>query len=99
MPIYVRAGSIIPVDPVRQYMGQPVTTATTLKVFGGTNGAFTMYEDDGNSQDYIQNRGTWTKLAWEKRASVYCPTRRTCGSRSGSRCNRASIPQASCMPD
>ena len=65
MPVYVRAGSIIPFDPVRQYMAQPATTPTTLKVFSGANGEFTMYEDDGNSQDYIQNKGTWTKLAWD----------------------------------
>ena len=31
----------------------------------GANGEFTMYEDDGNSQDYMQNKGTWTKLSWD----------------------------------
>ena len=65
MPIYVRAGSIIPFDPVRQYMAQPVTKPTTLKVYNGANGEFTMYEDDGNSQNYLQNKGTWTKLSWD----------------------------------
>jgi alpha-glucosidase/alpha-D-xyloside xylohydrolase len=65
MPIYVRAGSIIPFDPVRQYLAQPVTEPTTLKVYSGANGAFTLYEDDGNSQNYLQNKGTWTKLSWD----------------------------------
>jgi alpha-glucosidase/alpha-D-xyloside xylohydrolase len=65
MPIYVRAGSIIPFDPVRQYTAQPVTEPTTLKVYSGANGEFTMYEDDGNSQNYMQNKGTWTKLSWD----------------------------------
>jgi alpha-glucosidase/alpha-D-xyloside xylohydrolase len=65
MPIYVRAGSIIPFDPVRQYMAQPVTEPTTLKVYSGASGEFTLYEDDGNSQSYLQNKGTWTKLAWD----------------------------------
>ena len=65
MPIYVRAGSIIPFDPVRQYMAQPVTEPTTLKVYSGANGEFTLYEDDGNSQNYLQNKGTWTKLSWD----------------------------------
>jgi alpha-glucosidase (family GH31 glycosyl hydrolase) len=68
MPIYVRAGSIIPFDPVRQYMAQPVTEPTTLKVYSGANGEFTMYEDDGNSQNYLQNNGTWTKLSWDDAA-------------------------------
>ncbi len=65
MPIYVRAGSIIPFDPVRQYMAQPVTDPTTLKVYSGADGEFTLYEDDGNSQNYMQNKGTWTKLSWD----------------------------------
>jgi alpha-glucosidase (family GH31 glycosyl hydrolase) len=65
MPIYVRAGSIIPFDPVRQYMAQPVTEPTSLKVYSGANGEFTMYEDDGNSQRYLENKGTWTKLSWD----------------------------------
>ncbi len=65
MPIYVRAGSIIPFDPVRQYMAQPVTEPTTFKVYSGANGEFTLYEDDGNSQKYMRNKGTWTKLTWD----------------------------------
>jgi alpha-glucosidase/alpha-D-xyloside xylohydrolase len=65
MPIYVRAGSVIPFDPIRQYMAQPVTEPTTLKIYGGANGEFTMYEDDGNTQAYMQNKGTWTKLSWD----------------------------------
>jgi alpha-glucosidase (family GH31 glycosyl hydrolase) len=64
MPIYVRAGSIIPLDPVRQYVGQPVTEPTTLEVYSGADGAFTMYDDDGDSQNYLQNKGTWTKFSW-----------------------------------
>jgi alpha-glucosidase (family GH31 glycosyl hydrolase) len=42
-----------------------VTEPTTLKVFSGAKGQFTMYEDDGSSQNYIRNKGTWTKLAWD----------------------------------
>jgi alpha-glucosidase/alpha-D-xyloside xylohydrolase len=68
MPIYVRAGSIIPFDPVRQYMAQPVTGPTTLKVYSGANGAFTLYEDDGISQGYLRNQGTWTRLSWDDSA-------------------------------
>jgi alpha-glucosidase/alpha-D-xyloside xylohydrolase len=64
MPIYVRAGAIVPVDPVRQYTSEPVTQPTTLRVYRGADGAFTLYDDDGESQDYLRGRGTWTRLAW-----------------------------------
>ena len=64
MLTYVRAGSIIPFDPVRQIHGTACDGADDAnKVFSGSSGEFTMYEDDGNSQDYMQNKGTWTKLA------------------------------------
>ena len=68
MPIYVRAGAIIPVDPVRQYTAEPVKEPTTLKVYRGADGQFTLYEDDGISQEYLKGRGSWTRLAWNDRA-------------------------------
>jgi alpha-glucosidase/alpha-D-xyloside xylohydrolase len=68
MPIYVRAGAIIPVDPVRQYTSQPVTEPTTLRVYSGANGRFTLYEDDGISQEYLRGRATWTRMTWDDRA-------------------------------
>jgi alpha-glucosidase/alpha-D-xyloside xylohydrolase len=38
LPIYVRAGAIIPLDPVRQYTSQPVAGPTTLRVYPGADG-------------------------------------------------------------
>ena len=67
MPMYVRAGAIIPVDPVRQYASEPVTEPTTLRVYRGADGAFTLYDDDGRSQEYLQGRGSWTRLSWSDR--------------------------------
>ena len=65
MPIYVRAGSIIPTDPVRQYTGQTVTGPTVLRVYEGTDGSFTLYDDDGISQDYLEGKGSWIKIKWD----------------------------------
>jgi alpha-glucosidase (family GH31 glycosyl hydrolase) len=67
MPIFVRAGSIIPVDPVRQYVYEKVSEPTTLRVYPGADGEFTLYEDDGISQEYLQGKGTWTRLTWNDR--------------------------------
>ncbi|HEX7049192.1 MAG TPA: TIM-barrel domain-containing protein [Longimicrobiales bacterium] len=68
MPIYVRAGAIIPFDPVRQYMAQEVDEPTTLQVFPGADGEFTLYEDDGISLDYLEDRATWTRMTWDDEA-------------------------------
>ena len=62
MPIYVRAGTIIPLDPVRQYVAQPVAEPTLLKIFSGADGEFTLYDDDGESLDYL--RGSDSKTVW-----------------------------------
>jgi alpha-glucosidase/alpha-D-xyloside xylohydrolase len=65
MPIYVRAGAIVPLDPVRQYTGQKVNGPTTLRVYTGADGAFTLYDDDGTSQRYLSGKGTWTRMTWD----------------------------------
>lgn len=68
MPIYVRAGAIIPFDPIRQYTAEQVSDPMTIKVFRGADGQFTMYEDDGISQNYLKGEATWTRMAWDDQA-------------------------------
>ncbi len=66
MPIYVRAGAIIPIDPVRQYADEPAGGPTTLTIFGGENGAFDWYEDDGISQEYLDGKASLTRITWNE---------------------------------
>jgi alpha-glucosidase/alpha-D-xyloside xylohydrolase len=67
MPMFARAGAIIPLDPVRQYTSQKVNEATTLLVFPGADGEFIKYDDDGASLDYLKGQGMWTRLRWNDR--------------------------------
>lgn len=64
LPIYVRAGAIIPFDPVRQYADEPVSAPTTLRIYPGADGDFTLYDDDGISQDYLHGKSTWIHITW-----------------------------------
>ena len=68
MPIYVRAGAVIPFDPIRQYVAETVNEPTTLRIYTGANGDFTLYEDDGISQDYTRGKGSWTRITWNDNA-------------------------------
>jgi alpha-glucosidase (family GH31 glycosyl hydrolase) len=68
MPLYVRAGAVVPFDPVRQYTAQPVSEPTTLKVYSGADGEYTLYADDGSTQDYLAARGSWIRMTWNDRA-------------------------------
>jgi len=68
MPIFVRAGAIIPIDPVRQYTGEKISGPTTIKIYPGADGKFTMYEDDGISQQYLDGKGSWTTFSWNDKS-------------------------------
>lgn len=70
MPIYVRAGAIIPFDPIRQYTGEKVNEPTTIRIYKGANGQFTMYEDDGISLEYLNGKYTLTNFSWNDKTNV-----------------------------
>jgi alpha-glucosidase/alpha-D-xyloside xylohydrolase len=70
MPIYVRAGAIIPLDPVRQYTDQEVDGPTTLRIYPGSDGTFDLYEDDGKTLDYLEGEYSLTRLSWDNEAKV-----------------------------
>ena len=81
LPIYARAGAILPLDPVREYTGQAVTEPTTLRVHPGANGALTLYDDDGQSLGYRNGsdaQTTWISLRWDdaKRTLTIAPDKR-----------------------
>jgi alpha-glucosidase (family GH31 glycosyl hydrolase) len=60
MPLYARAGAIIPLGPVKQYTSEKVDGHLTLVVYPDADGRFTLYEDDGATFNY--HRGEWMKI-------------------------------------
>jgi alpha-glucosidase/alpha-D-xyloside xylohydrolase len=65
MPLYVRAGTILPLDPVRQFTSQPTEEPATVRIYTGADGSFRLYEDDGASLDYQRGQFAWTKFTWD----------------------------------
>jgi len=63
-PLYVRAGAVIPMDPVRQYTDEPHTEPTTLVVYPGADGESAWYEDDGKSFDYRRGDAMRLIMTW-----------------------------------
>lgn len=61
MPLFVRAGAIIPEFPVMNYVGEKAVEELTFNVYAG-NGEYVYYEDDGNSQEYLNNQYNKTKI-------------------------------------
>jgi alpha-glucosidase (family GH31 glycosyl hydrolase) len=70
LPLYVRAGAIIPLGPVRQYVNEPVPGPISLRIYPGAAGRFQLYEDDGVSYSYIKGDWMGIDLVWDDRARV-----------------------------
>jgi len=68
MPIYVRAGAVLPMGPVKQYVDEPTAEPLTLVVYPGASGSSFLYDDDGESFAYRQ--GAWMRIAmtWDDTA-------------------------------
>jgi alpha-glucosidase/alpha-D-xyloside xylohydrolase len=61
MPVYARAGAIVPMGPVKQYTSEVVAAPLSVTVYPGADGSFEMFEDDGTSFEY--RRGAWMGLS------------------------------------
>lgn len=61
-PLFVKAGSIIPVGPDVQYASEKPWDDLEIKVFPGAEGSFTLYEDEGDSYDYERGKRTIIKM-------------------------------------
>jgi alpha-glucosidase len=61
MPLYVRAGAIIPMGPVMQYVDERPLDQLTLRIWPGT-GEWTLYEDDGHTFKY--RTGAWATTTY-----------------------------------
>ncbi|NEQ24236.1 MAG: DUF5110 domain-containing protein, partial [Microcoleus sp. SIO2G3] len=61
MPLYVRAGAIIPMQPVMQFVDERTIDRLTVRVWPGV-GEFTLYEDDGRSFDYQSGQFATTQF-------------------------------------
>lgn len=60
MPIYVRAGTILPLGPVKQHVYEASSEPLTISIYPGADASFLLYEDDGKSFNY--RRGEWMGL-------------------------------------
>ena len=60
VPVFVKAGSILPAGPALQYTSEKAADPLTLFVYAGKDGAFTLYEDEGVNYNY--EKGKYTEI-------------------------------------
>ena len=68
LPLYARAGAIIPTGPLKQYTTEKVEGPLTLTIYPGADGRFILYDDDGVSFAFEHGQYTEVALAWNDRA-------------------------------
>jgi alpha-glucosidase len=70
IPVYVRAGTILPVGPVIQYSEQTSATPLEIRIYPGKNGSFKMVEDDGTSYNYTKGDTRTTAYYWNDKTKI-----------------------------
>ncbi len=79
VPMFVRAGSILPLGPEMQYVGEKSWDNLELRVYPGADGAFTLYEDEGDSYNYEKGVYSTITFRWSDKSRTL-----TVGERKGS---------------
>ncbi len=64
LPLFVRAGSIVPLGSEVESADQPQKIAS-VRVYQGANGSFTVFQDDGKTYAYERTGGSLTQLTWD----------------------------------
>lgn len=78
MPLFVRAGAIVPTGPAIQYTNQKPDAPITLLVYAGANGHFSLYEDAGTTYGYEHGHYSRIPLDYDDATGVL-----TLGKREG----------------
>ena len=63
VPMFVRAGSILPLGPEMQYVGEKAWDNLEMRVYPGANGSFTLYEDEGDNYNY--EKGDYATITFQ----------------------------------
>ena len=78
-PLFVRAGTILPIGPDVQYADEKPWDELELRIYPGADGSFTLYEDEGDNYNYEKGQYTTIEFNWNDRSKSL-----TIGPRRGS---------------
>lgn len=70
IPVYAKAGSIIPLGPSVQSTSEERDAPWEIRIYGGSDGKFTVYEDDGTSYNYEKGAYSTYQITWKDNSRV-----------------------------
>jgi len=66
LPLFIRPGSILPMGPFLQYSSEKPADPIELRIYGGTDGKFTLYEDEGDNYSYEKQAYATIAISWSE---------------------------------
>lgn len=77
MPLYIKAGSILPFGPKVQYANEKKDTPVEIRIYPGKNAVFTLYEDEGDNYNYEKGAYSVIDFKWNNASSTLSISSRT----------------------
>ena len=68
MPLYVKAGSIIPMGPLMEYATEKPADSIELRIYPGADGEFTFYEDENDNYNYEKGMYATFTIKWNDKS-------------------------------
>jgi alpha-D-xyloside xylohydrolase len=65
IPLFVQAGSIVPVGAVVQHSAQDSNKELEIRIYEGAHGEFTLYEDEGDTYNYEKGQFSTIQFTWD----------------------------------
>jgi alpha-D-xyloside xylohydrolase len=78
LPLYIRAGSIVPLGPDVEWSAEKPADPIELRIYRGADGEFTLYEDENDNYNYEKGVHATISFRWDDAKSVL-----TIGGRQG----------------
>jgi alpha-D-xyloside xylohydrolase len=67
IPLYVKAGSIIPLGPIMQYTSEKPMDTLEIRVYTGADGTFALYNDEGENYNYEKGKYKVISFTWNEK--------------------------------
>jgi alpha-D-xyloside xylohydrolase len=77
LPLFIPAGSIIPMSPVMQYVDEKPDAPYEIRIYRGASCSFALYEDAGDGYDYEKGECALVSLSWNDQQNEFVVSRRS----------------------
>jgi alpha-D-xyloside xylohydrolase len=71
LPLYIKAGSIVPMGPYLQYATEKAADPIEIRVYTGANAEFVLYEDENDTYNYEQGKFATIAMNWNEATKTF----------------------------